>query len=217
VPGKREGSAESAQSPGFAGTGASLDGSDTVQRSKCTLRGSLSSARRFVSLSAAPGAGDWCPGDNGSWLYEKLSGRWRRSTGMGSDRRHNRVVLLAHVVWATKKRRPSLPSEADGWLRQLLRQLAAADGCEVLACGNAADHVHALVGYPPTLGLASLVKSLKGASSCAWNRDRRWSHLTWQEGYWAESISPDAFQALGRYIEQQRVHQDRVSQREPWE
>ncbi len=108
---------------------------------------------------------------------------------------HSNNILLAHIVWATARRAPVLEASADAWLAQVLRRKAHDAGSLLVACGNAADHVHVLVRYPSTVTVASVVQRLKGASSYEWNHAPRSPRLSWQTGLWSASVSGSA-QAL---------------------
>ncbi len=44
--------------------------------------------------------------------------------------------------------------------------------CTVIAIGGIEDHVHLLVGFPPTLAVSELVKKVKGTSSHLTLRER---------------------------------------------
>ena len=88
----------------------------------------------------------------------------------------------------------------------------------VLAAGCAADHVHVVVRVSPTAALSDLVRQLKGASS------RDISHLalvpgslSWQDGYWAESLGPDDFDPLAAYVRAQRDRHDDSHPAERWQ
>jgi putative transposase len=135
--------------------------------------------------------------------------------------RHSHSLLVAHIVWATSQRCPVLGPKADAWLGRLLRQKADEAGCILVACGNGADHVHALVRYPSTVCVATVVQRLKGASSHAWNAavsvrpDR--PRLSWQAGYWAESVSPKDLPTAIGYVEGQRQHHGEPRAPEAWE
>jgi len=123
--------------------------------------------------------------------------------------------LAVHMVWATRDRRPCLEPDIDPWLSKLIVAKCAQIGCRAIAVGNASDHVHALVTFPPTLAVASIAHRLKGASS------HRLSsclpQLQWQAGYFAESVSDIARAAA--YVLHQRQHHDRAAPgaQEPWE
>ena len=131
---------------------------------------------------------------------------------------HSRVALLVHVVWATARREPVLSVEADDWLRGVLIRKARQGGCELVACGNAADHVHALVRDPSTVTVASFMQLFKGYSSYAWNTANTGRRLAWQAGYWAESVAPNSLAKVAAYVAGQRDHHlQTLLAPEPWE
>src|SRR5271169_4775314 len=102
---------------------------------------------------------------------------------------HSVSTLVVHAVWATTGRSSVLQVATDDWLAGELRRAAAALGAVVLAAGNAADHVHVVLQYPPRLALATLVGRLKGASSrAAHTSGVLCCDEVWQVGYWAESV-----------------------------
>lgn len=76
---------------------------------------------------------------------------------------------------------PSIEPSDDARLHRLLDDAAAAVGCELIAVGNASDHVHALVRVSAKITIAALAQRLKGRSSYfgGWH---------WQRGYFAECI-----------------------------
>jgi REP element-mobilizing transposase RayT len=128
--------------------------------------------------------------------------------------RHSESFVLIHIVWATFRRKPLLPTAADAWLSRMLRRKAVENGCIVFAVGNTADHVHILVRLAPTVSLAVLVQRLKGASSYAWNLEHA-NRIVWQEGYWAESVRVRDLAALQHYVSEQRRHHQTPAVREP--
>jgi putative transposase len=138
------------------------------------------------------------------------AGRWRLAQA------HSRVRLIAHVVWATAHREPILAQRADAWVARVLAKKAGEHGCDLLASGCAADHVHALLRYPSTVPVASVLQALKGYSSYAWNRAAP-RPLKWQAGYWAESVSPDAVEEVAAYVANQRQHHAAAAAAENWE
>jgi putative transposase len=124
-------------------------------------------------------------------------------------RAHSDVLVLIHVVFATRHRARCLPRALDGWLHDELRLQASRKGADVIAVGNADDHVHLILAVPPLLALAELVGHLKATTSRAWNKDRPSKRLRWQNGYWARSIDLDSAPRLLDYVEHQREHHRR--------
>ena len=125
-------------------------------------------------------------------------------------------MVLVHVVWATRERQPILPIELDPWLQQTLDILGRELRCPVLAVGNAADHVHVLTRLVPTVRLGDLVQRWKGTTSYRAKRTCA-VPLSWQDGYWAEAVSPAHAATLMESIEHQREHHAQGDVRERWQ
>jgi REP element-mobilizing transposase RayT len=132
---------------------------------------------------------------------------------------HSSTTLLVHVVWSTHRRAPWIDRSYDRRLGELLETLAKRIACEAIAVGNATDHVHVLVGHPPSVAVSDIVHRLKGASARSIHAalPQAAGHV-WQVGYWAESIGPSELPGVTRYVRDQRVHHDgRGAATEPWE
>jgi putative transposase len=131
---------------------------------------------------------------------------------------HAATVLVVHLIWSTRKRVPWLQPRFDAWLAALLERKARALDCQLVAAGNAADHVHVLVRYPPRVSVAQIAHRLKGASSRALHLTLPETQgLVWQVGYWAESVTPTALEPLVAYVVGQRAHHAVRAVAEPWE
>ncbi len=77
--------------------------------------------------------------------------------------------------------------------------------CTVIAIGGVEDHVHLLVGFPPTLAVSELVKKVKGSSSrLANSKDDRF--FKWQGGYGAFTVSRRSLDQVADYIRNQEMH-----------
>lgn len=131
---------------------------------------------------------------------------------------HATTVLVVHMIWATRKRAPWLQLRFDAWLAALLERKARALDCQLVAVGNAVDHVHVLVLHPPRVSVAQIAHRLKGASSRALHLTLPATQgLVWQVGYWAESVTPTALEPLVAYVRGQRAHHADHALAEPWE
>jgi putative transposase len=131
---------------------------------------------------------------------------------------HATTVLVVHLIWSTRKRAPWLEPRFDAWLAALLERKARALDCQLVAAGNAADHVHVLVRHPPRVSDAQIAHRLKGASSRALHLTLPEAQgLVWQVGYWAESVTPTALEPLVAYLRGQRAHHGAHALAESWE
>ncbi len=131
--------------------------------------------------------------------------------------RHSDTNLMAHAVWSTKYRAPTILAEHDPFLRRLIIASLHAFDTDVVAFGASVDHVHVLVRVPASASLCEIIKAMKGTSARRWNQQPPpgATSLYWQDGYWARSVSPDDIGALQRYIFRQREHHARSTIGEP--
>jgi putative transposase len=97
---------------------------------------------------------------------------------------HTYTNLITHIIFSTKDRIPYLGrdkrNDVFAYMGGIVREL---DGIALNINGDA-DHVHVLIGLPPSLALAEGVRIIKTNSS-------RWIHeqrivgqaFAWQSGY----------------------------------
>ena len=126
----------------------------------------------------------------------------------GGDKR-----LRVQLVWATRERERLLAPNLDEWLGRLLTERCEQIGCTALAVGNSSDHVHVLLGFRPSMPIATIAQELKGPSSRALSA--RIARFGWQAGYYAETVG-DADALVEEVRRQREHHQDSVPP-ESWE
>ena len=125
--------------------------------------------------------------------------------------RHSVSRLTVHLVCVTGCRRGAFDAPALEWLRAHFAEVCGTMGCELLACGGEADHLHAVVEYPPKVSVSGLVNALKGTSSRLLRKERpdiagRCSDgALWSPSYFAASTGGAPMEAIRRYVEQQRA------------
>lgn len=126
------------------------------------------------------------------------------------------TALHYHVVFSTKNREPWIARCIEGRVWSYLAEIGRLHGMAVLRVGGLEDHLHVVLGLPPTLPVSKAVQLLKGGSS-------RWIRRTipdldafrWQDGYGAFTVSMSALPATITYVERQRAaHQARTFQDE---
>ena len=132
--------------------------------------------------------------------------------------KQSKVEIYVHVVWATTYRaRLILPHMAPivyGCIRDNALSLRAS----VYAINGLEDHVHLAIRLPAMLGIAPLVKQLKGVSSHMINeRFQSDDHFSWQQGYGAFSVSRPHLPRVIRYIENQKTRHENDQLWSEWE
>lgn len=115
--------------------------------------------------------------------------------------------LQAHLVFVTKYRREVFTGQMLTECEAVMRNAAQALGAAVVEFNGESDHVHLVVKLPPGVSIASLVRSMKGASS-RHLRTHHWEHLQkrlwgghlWSPSYFAASSGGVTLDVLRRYI-----------------
>jgi len=121
-------------------------------------------------------------------------------------------MLLVHVVFSTKDRKPYFDPDTRVGLHAYLATVARNLDCECFLVGGVEDHVHLAIGLSRTLSVAKLIEQLKTTSS-RWlkTRARSLEDFSWQRGYAVFSVSPQHLPELKAYIADQEAHHRRSS------
>lgn len=120
----------------------------------------------------------------------------------------SKLNVYVHFVWATWDRHPLIPEELTRELYRFVGSICQDKGCEVLAIGGMADHIHLLVKLSGKVTLSSdLMEQVKGGSS-RWmaTRGGEENPFKWQGGYGAFSVSPYDKGRVIQYIQNQKQH-----------
>jgi putative transposase len=119
--------------------------------------------------------------------------------------------LTVHLVCVTKYRRKVFDAKALEWLQGHFAKVCGAMGCDLLACDGEADHLYAIVEYPPKVSISVLVNALKGTSSRLLRKERPdiarryFDGVLWSPSYFAASTGGAPLDVVRRYVEQQRA------------
>jgi putative transposase len=85
---------------------------------------------------------------------------------------HRVHLIVFHLIWTPKRRKPVLAGAVGKDCQQIIRQKCADRGWEILELVVHPDHVHLFVRVRPSVPAAEVVKECKGASS----RALRWKY-----------------------------------------
>ena len=108
--------------------------------------------------------------------------------------------LYYHMVWTTKNREPTIPSEKQECLKQEIEKNSSFRKGNVQAIAVLEDHVHLCVTLPPTVALSTFIGEVKGASSRAFNAESN-NKIEWQRGYGIITIRKNDLPDVTAYIE----------------
>jgi putative transposase len=140
--------------------------------------------------------------------------------------RSNRNVVYRcayHVVWCPKYRRPVItsddpalatptihgdPGPVDERLKEILEEVAAETGAEIIEMETMPDHVHMLVSVDPQFGINKLVRLMKGRSSRYLRQEfpslKRRIPTLWTNSYFVSTVGGAPLSIIKQYIHEQR-------------
>lgn len=134
---------------------------------------------------------------------------------MGQDiyqhRRHNKNLVMVHIVLVTKYRKPILVGQFRIDIKQFIFDTCVKYHWYVRKMETDLDHIHILLQFNPTDSISRIVSLLKQHNTWqAWQthesmlRKHYWKERTlWSDGYFAVSIGQVSQEAIEHYIENQ--------------
>jgi putative transposase len=120
--------------------------------------------------------------------------------------------LQYHIVFCTKYRYRVLTGQIAIRVRELVREICAANYIGIISGSMNPDHVHLLLSIPPYLSLLKVVQSIKGKTSrklqqeFAELRKKYWGQYFWARGYFVVTVGNVNEEEVQRYIEEQELH-----------
>ena len=126
-------------------------------------------------------------------------------------RRHNKNLLLVHLIFATKYRKKILYSNFREDIKQFIFDSCVSHGWYIRRMETDKDHIHILLQYKPTDSITKIVTILKQESTFnAWKyygrflKQHYWKeHTLWSDGYYAMSVGMASYATIEHYIETQ--------------
>jgi putative transposase len=121
----------------------------------------------------------------------------------------NKTVYSAkyHIIWCPKYRRRPLAGPVEARLKEIIAEVVAEAGGEVIEVEVMPDHVHLLVEVPPAVALPKLVQKLKGCSSRLLRAEfaalRRLAVL-WSPPWFVSTVGGAPLEVVRRYVENQK-------------
>ncbi|MGQ9927785.1 MAG: IS200/IS605 family transposase [Chloroflexaceae bacterium] len=120
---------------------------------------------------------------------------------------HNYMQLYIHIVWSTWDRLPLISPAIEPRLYRAIEAKCVVLGCQPLALGGVADHMHLLVSFTPTISISRLVGEIKGVSSHLMTHEvQPGKFFRWQRSYGAFTVSHTVLSQLRSYILNQKSH-----------
>ena len=126
---------------------------------------------------------------------------------------NNNVVYSCkyHVVFCPKYRRKVLVGDVESRLKEIVINVCAEHGIDLLEMEIMPDHVHLLLEVDPQFGIHKAIKTIKGVSSHLLRSE--FKHLTtklptlWTNSYFVSTEESAPLSAVKQYIESQKTSQ----------
>ena len=126
-------------------------------------------------------------------------------------RRHNKNLLMMHLILVTKYRKPLLTGAFREDIKQYMYDVCVSYHWYIIRMETDRDHIHMLLQYNPTDSVTRIVSALKQRSTwTAWKKydtflkRHYWKERTlWSDGYFAASIGQVSQSTIEHYIENQ--------------
>ena len=126
--------------------------------------------------------------------------------------------ILVHVVWATKVRKKLLTTKNRHRLFVHILDYSSSKDIHLLEINGFTDHVHCLISVSPNQNIASIVQLLKGESSFWANKHLEFPEkFSWQNDYFAVSVSQSHEAVVRNYIRNQEFHHSKKSFEEEYQ
>lgn len=126
-------------------------------------------------------------------------------------RRHNKNLLIVHLILVTKYRKKLFYSQFKDDVKQYIYDTCKQHHWYIKRIETDKDHVHILLQYNPTDSITEIVSIIKQNSTyLAWKthtpllKNEYWKKkVLWSDGYFAASIGYVSQTTIEHYIENQ--------------
>ena len=139
-------------------------------------------------------------------------------------KRHNKTLLLYHLVFPLKYRRGALNTSSGSTLKTICIEISERYEVQFLEIGYESDHVHFLVQGVPTMNVSKLVTLIKSLTARELFKrhpeikQMLWGGNLWTSGYYANTVGQYGnADVIRKYIENQgketgyqKIHSDQL-------
>jgi putative transposase len=121
---------------------------------------------------------------------------------------HRVHLILYHLTWCPKRRKPILTGKIKERCQQLLQEKCQSKGWQIIELAIQPDHIHLFVRVWPSDSAAEVVKELKGVTSFYLRQEFKpiLSKLPslWTRSYFAATVGSVSAEGIKAYIEAQK-------------
>ena len=122
------------------------------------------------------------------------------------------LKIWIHLVFSTKNREPYLTKDIRKIVHEHIIQNCKDKEIFILAVNGYTDHLHCLISLGKEQSIAKIAQLIKGESSFWINKNNLCSSkFSWQDDYFAVSVSESQVDTVKKYIQNQEEHHSKTS------
>lgn len=132
-------------------------------------------------------------------------------------KRHNKTLLLYHIVFPVKYRRSALTPAVENTLKDLCLEVGVCYEMNFIEIGADENHVHFLVQGIPSMSVSEIVMKIKSITAKGIFKKHPeikkvlWGGNLWTSGYYANTVGQYGNEAMIKnYIEKQSSNYVRI-------
>ena len=125
-------------------------------------------------------------------------------------KRHNKTLLLYHLVFPVKYRKKVISEPISGFMKDICIEISDRYEIVFLEIGTDEDHVHFLVQSVPTISIDKIVRIIKSITAREIFKEyplvkkQLWGGSFWTSGYYANTVGQFGNKdVIKKYVESQ--------------
>jgi putative transposase len=120
---------------------------------------------------------------------------------------HRVHLIIYHLIWCPRRRKPVLVGEVKERCEQLIREKCETKGWTILTLAVQPDHIHLFVRCYPSDSASEFVKECKGVTSFFLRKEfpnLRKLPSMWTRSYFASTAGNVSQETIQKYIDAQK-------------
>ena len=138
-------------------------------------------------------------------------------------KRHNKTLLLYHLVFPVKYRKKIIEDPISSFMKEICIEIGDKYEMQFIEIGTDEDHVHFLVQSVPAMSVDSIVRTIKSITAkqifkfFPEIKKELWGGNFWTSGYYANTVGQYGnAEVIRRYVENQgrkykQIHAEQLS------
>jgi len=120
--------------------------------------------------------------------------------------------LYVHCIFTPKGRESLLTNSIREKVHKYIYGIIVEKKCYPVAINGTKDHIHLLIGFPPTIAISDLIRDIKRSSTLFINDQRKtYLKFKWQEGFGGFTVGYRELDHVYKYILNQETHHSKTT------